>query len=343
MPRLLGLFLLPLSLQGKIFESYAPAIEGSCQGLVQLRTDSYKERPKNQDLYQFFFDGKTIFEKDGYSLGTGVILEKNGLILTNYHLTKGLSSVKVLIYPSNITYQGVVLGSDERTDLSLIKIEPKEPLHTISHGDSEKVETGDQIFTVGNPFGLGCLFQHGMIGARSAVVKKMLFDRGLMIDAPVHAGNSGGALLDLRGRLIGINIATEKKIDGIYLTIPLNIAKDIAKDLEKYGKVMKLWIGAQGKDILTAVADRKGVLISNLIVDSPALNAGLKIGDIIQVLDGAPITDLLSLQNRLGEQKEKKSITIKIYRQGHGPMEFQISLEEKPKLEELPKEEEGFF
>jgi serine protease Do len=177
------------------------------------------------------------------------------------------------------------------------------------------------------------------------------YDNFLQTDASIHPGNSGGPLLDLRGRVIGINTAVSDEGSGIGFAIPINLAKQVARDLQAYGKARRPWLGMVGKNILSTddldsgtATDIGiyGVIVSNLVVDAPAHRSGLRIGDVVLTADTQKISDLNQFQRILASKQMNGKVKLKIYRRGKGYLFATIALEEAPKAEDLPQERDLF-
>ncbi len=337
--------------QARMLESFADIAERAIAGVVNIRTTSYIQG-KNAllDPYQFFLHGGLPRSGPTHSLGSGVIIDKRGHILTNHHVIDGASIIEILFAKTKRKVRAKVVGLDPKTDLALLRIDPKDGGTPVDLGDSDKLRVGDIVLAIGNPFGFAHTVTSGIISAKGRVLGTGPYDNFLQTDAAIHAGNSGGPLIDVRGRVIGINTAVSAEGHGIGFAIPINMAKDIVKDLIASGKVVRPWLGIVGKNILSQdeVSDAYdptgvfGVIVANLIVDGPAHKAGIRMGDLITGFDKNIVHDLNQLQRFLSQHAPKDRVTLKIYRRGKGFTNLPVNLQEIPKAQDLPHEKDLF-
>jgi serine protease Do len=330
--------------------SFANIAEAAMPGVVNIRTTIYKaNKDTSLDLYQFFLKGRIPSGSKSHSVGSGVVIDKQGYILTNYHVVQNAAKIRVIL-KNKVKATAEIVGTDPKTDLALLKIKPSVNYRPLTLGNSDKLRVGDTILAIGNPFGYGHTVSSGIISAKGRVIGTGPYDNFLQTDASIHPGNSGGPLLDSRGRLIGINTAVSSEGPGIGFAIPINMAKQIMKDLRKYGKVRRPYLGIVGKNILSrdeidsdaASAGIYGVIVSNLIVKGPAHNSGLKIGDLIMGFGNKRVDDLHHLQRLMHAKNPTDQVRLKIYRRGKGFHHVNVSLKELPKTEDLPIEKDLF-
>ncbi len=357
-----GVFLFALTLptldcvEAKIIESFADIAEKAIPGVVNIRTTSYTEKGSaDLDVYKFFLQGRLPNSTTSQSLGSGVMIDRKGFIVTNHHVIKGASSIHVLLANSRKQLLAKVMGSDPKTDLALLYVTPDKTAGSFTAldlGNSDSLRVGDIVLAIGNPFGYAHTVTSGIISAKGRVIGAGPYDNFLQTDAGIHPGNSGGPLLDIRGRVIGINTAVSEKGEGIGFAIPINLVRKIVDDLQKHGKVKRPWLGVVGKNIQpeddlesNIGVDQNGlfgVIVANLIVEGPAFKAGVKMGDVILSIGDTKISDMNHLQRVLTNLSPHEQIRIKIYRRQAGFMYLTISLEEIPKTEDLPVEKDFF-
>jgi serine protease Do len=258
------------------------------------------------------------------ALGSGVIVNENGFILTNNHVVKGADEIKVILYDKR-EFKGKVVGTDPRTDLSVVKIEAKN-LPTLTLGDSSKLKTGDVVLAIGNPFGLNQTITMGIV---SAVGRSNIgladFEDFIQTDAAINPGNSGGALVNGSGELVGINTAifsTSGGYMGIGFAIPSDMAKSVMDSIIKHGKVIRGWLGVSIQNLTPDLAkslgikEKEGALIAGVENSSPADKAGLKRGDLITEINGKKITDATALRNVVASMAPGAKADIKVMRSG---------------------------
>ncbi len=292
-----------------------------------------------QDWFDFYFgDQPKTRDFVQKALGTGVIIDEDGFILTNLHVVQNAS--KIIVKLSNgKEYKAKVIGIDSKTDLALIKIDTKDKLPIPPIGNSDEIEVGDWAIAIGNPFGLNETYTVGVISAkgRSGIVgDSSRYENYIQTDAPINPGNSGGALVNIQGQLIGINTAIATPSGGnvgIGFAIPINVAKTVFDQLKDKGKVIRGWLGVNIQDLTPDIAkhfnlkNQEGVLVADVIEKSPASDAGLKSGDIIIEYDKKDIKNVNQLRNQVAETKPNTRINIKIIRQNKS-MELKIKIGE---------------
>jgi len=260
-------------------------------------------------------------------IGSGFIINANGQILTNAHVVDGADTVTVTLKDGR-TFKGKVLGEDPVTDVAVVKI-PSENLPTVTLGDSDQLQPGDEAIAIGNPLGLDNTVTSGIISAKGRTISDKRIDF-LQTDAAINPGNSGGPLLNSQGQVIGINTAIIQGAQGIGFAIPINTAKRIATQLIDHGKVEHAYVGIEMVTLspqvkqainsnpnssLTVEADQ-GVLIAKVLPNSPAAKAGLRSGDIIQKIDGQVINDSRSVQELVDSKPVGSNLQLDVRRQG---------------------------
>ncbi len=256
------------------------------------------------------------------NLGSGVIVDKNGYILTNNHVIKGAEDIRIRLSDRR-EFKGKVIGTDPKTDLAVIKIEA-DRLPTIKWGDSDKLRVGEMVIAIGNPFGLQQTVTSGIISATGrANVGIADYEDFIQTDAAINPGNSGGALVNMKSELIGINTAifsTSGGFQGIGFAIPSNMAKAVLESLINRGRVVRGWLGVTVQNITPELVQHlkfksdRGVLVTDVVEQSPAFKAGLKRGDLIIEFDGKEVYDPTILRNLVANSTPGKDVYIKLIR-----------------------------
>lgn len=345
----------PTGAHAKVYESFADVAEKAIPGVVNIRTTTYgttaeKGKDPAVDLYQFFLKGMLPKSSSTHSVGSGVIIDRSGNIITNYHVIAGASMIEVLFAKSKKKVAARVVGTDTKTDLALLNVKASSDLAALDLGDSDALRVGDVVLAIGNPFGYAHTVTSGIISAKGRVIGTGPYDNFLQTDASIHPGNSGGPLLDVRGRVIGINTAVSNEGSNIGFAIPVNLVKQIVKDLTKFGKVKRPYLGIVGKNILSSDEVEKGdidggvygVIVTNLIVEGPGHKAGLKIGDLIMGFDHDKVNDMNHLMRLMSGKAPSDQVRLKVYRRGKGVSYMPISLTELPEASTLPVDKDLF-
>lgn len=258
------------------------------------------------------------------ALGSGVIVDKDGYILTTNHVIKDADEIMVKLSDKR-EFKGKVIGTDPKTDLAVIKIDSNH-LPVIKLGDSDSLKVGETVIAIGNPFGLNQTVTSGIVSATGrANVGIADYEDFIQTDAAINPGNSGGALVNVKGELVGINTAifsTSGGYQGIGFAIPSNMATVVMDNLIKKGKVVRGWLGVSIQPVTPDLAkqfgikDEKGTLVGDVLEDSPAEKAGIQRGDVIIEYDGKDVSDPSSLRNSVAGTPPGKKVTIKIMRDG---------------------------
>jgi serine protease Do len=281
------------------------------------------------------FEMPRDFKQSG--VGSGVIVDRDGYILTNNHVIKDADEIKVTL-PDKKVYKGKVIGTDPRTDLAVIKITAS-GLPVIRLGNSDDLKVGDRVIAIGNPLGLNQTVTSGIISATGrANVGIADYEDFIQTDAPINPGNSGGALVNVKGELIGINTAifsTSGGYQGIGFAIPSNMARSVMDSLIRHGKVVRGWLGVSIQPVTPDLAkelgmkNEKGALIADVMDSSPAEKAGLRRGDVITELNGKAVEDVSELRNMVAGISPGKEVTIRYFRDGSFKT-VKVTIEEMP-------------
>lgn len=273
------------------------------------------------DFFKHFFGNMPKEGMKTHALGSGFVISKDGLILTNNHVIKKATEIKVKI-ESGKEYDAKVVGRDPKTDLGLIKVKPDSDFpKPLRLGDSDAIRVGDWVMAVGNPFGLGQTVTTGIISAKGRIIGAGPYDDFLQTDAAINPGNSGGPLFDMKGEVIGINTAIIAQGQNIGFTIPINLAKELLPQL-KAGKIVRGWLGVMIQDVTPDLAksfglkETKGVLISDVTEGSPAAKAGLKRGDVVKGFDGHEVENAHTLSRLVAATQPNNKAKVDIIRGG---------------------------
>lgn len=268
------------------------------------------------------------YQRRQQGMGSGVVVDARGYILTNEHVVREADELTVTFqFPEEKKYSGKVVGADPRSDLAVIKIEPKEPLTYAALGDSDKVRVGDWAIAVGSPFGLEQTVTVGVISAmrQSLSIEGMSYSGLLQTDAAINRGNSGGPLVNIRGEVVGINTAIYAPTGvfaGIGFAIPANRIKDIMEQLISKGHVVRGWMGVEILPLNEVMANqfglpnKDGVMVNSVQPESPAEKAGMKRGDVIVRFNGQPTPTPDVLRELVARTPPKKTIPVDVIRDG---------------------------
>ena len=281
----------------------------------------------------------------GNGTGTGFIIDREGHILTNNHVVENADIIKVTLQNEK-EYEARLIGSDPKTDVALIKIVKENGEHTsfpfISMGNSEKVEVGEWVVAIGNPFGLSHTVTTGVVSAKGRNIGTGPYDEFIQTDASINPGNSGGPLLNMKGEVIGINTAIFSGSGGnvgIGFALPINMAKAILGDLKEKGKVTRGWLGVMIQRITPELQESfklenaNGALVNDIVPNGPADRGGMKRGDVITRFDGVEIASMETLPKQVASIKPGKSVKVEVIREGKSRMldiKIEAMKEEKP-------------
>ena len=287
----------------------------------------FKNTPKNHPLRDFFEQFERQFgQQDAQprklsSLGSGFIISADGYIVTNNHVVAEADEIKIKLLGGDKAYDAKIIGRDPETDLALLKIEAGNSLPVLEFGNSDATKVGEWVMAIGNPFGLGHTVTAGIVSAKGRHIGAGPFDSFLQTDASINPGNSGGPLIDLDGRVVGINTAIVPNGQGIGFATPSSMADKIIQQLKNGKKISRGWLGItmQELDENTAKAvglkDTKGVLVAHVIPGDPADKGGLKIGDVIMKLNGQAVDGSTTLLGRIASLRPGEKIQLGVWRQ----------------------------
>ncbi|WP_281971698.1 MULTISPECIES: trypsin-like peptidase domain-containing protein [unclassified Polynucleobacter] len=309
-----------------------------------------KPTPENQEeWFNFFFgdpQGGPTQDEPEFNTGSGVLISKEGLILTNHHVIEGADKIEIALGDGRKTIAKLI-GSDPETDIAVLKIDLPDLPEPIVLGNLSNVNVGDVVLAIGNPFGVGQTVTAGIV---SALGRDHLgintFENFIQTDAAINPGNSGGGLVDTKGQLIGINTAIFSKSGGsmgIGFAIPVNLAKQVMESIVTNGAVTRGWMGVEPRDLSPEIIeafklpkDAKGVLISGILKNGPAELGGIKPGDILKEVNDEPIKDVRSLLNTVAALTPGSNTKVVVDRKGQSVV-LSVAIGKRPSQKEARK------
>ena len=327
-------FTVSIAHSSSVPESFADLAEKLSPSVVNISTTTVIEQ-KSREMPSFppgspFEDFFKQFEKPGgkkrkaQSLGSGFIIDKSGYVITNNHVIDNAEKIMVILY-DDTSFEATVVGKDPKTDVALLKINPKKTkLTAVKFGDSNKLRVGDWVMAIGNPFGFGGTVTAGIVSARGRNLSGS-YDDYIQTDASINRGNSGGPLFDMNGNVVGINTAIFSQSGGsvgIGFAVSSNLAKQVTDQLKQYGRTKRGWLGVLIQEISKEIADSlgmksvKGALVSSATEGGPAQKAGVKTGDVILKFNGIDIDTMKELPKVVAGTPVGKSVPLVILRNG---------------------------
>ncbi len=323
--------------------SFAPIVKAAKPAVVTVVTETRVQGPRGtgqplppgleEFMDRFMPDGMQPFggpqgprgeAPTRQGLGSGFVIDADGIIVTNRHVIQNAESVTVILADGR-EFQADVVGSDDRVDLAVLQVEADAPLPTVAWGDSDAVQVGDWSVAIGNPLGLDGSVTAGIVSARGRNINAGPYDDFLQVDAAINRGNSGGPLLNLAGQVIGVNTAILSPTGGnigLGFAIPAAQARTIIEDLMDDGVVQRGWIGVSIQPVTEQIAgslglpDEGGALVAEVMEDSPAAAAGLRPGDVVTGFAGEPVEELRDLTRRVADAPLGEETRITVWRNG---------------------------
>jgi serine protease Do len=280
----------------------------------------FENFPRDDDFFERFFG---VPERDlkQRSLGSGFIISQDGLILTNNHVVENADDIKVTLADGK-SYEAEIKGLDPKTDIALIKIEAKNDLPVAILGDSDRLEVGEWVMAIGNPSGLSHSVTVGVVSFKGRRIGAGPYDDFIQTDASINPGNSGGPLINVQGKVVGINTAIIASAQGIGFAIPINQATGIIDQLKEKGSVTRGWLGVQVQEINPELAHTlklptaEGALIAGVFKGDPADKGGVVIGDVVIEFDGEPVRSDRDLVFQVGKTEVGKKLSLTVVRDG---------------------------
>jgi serine protease Do len=353
-----GLPLFPANAPARGPDSVADIAEGLQDAVVNISTtqtlkgsndgSSANPSPKGSPFEEFFDD---FFDDEGSeglprrvsSLGSGFVIDPSGLVVTNNHVIEDADEIIINFTDGSKLKVTKILGHDPKTDLALLKVEPKKPLKAVTFGDSAKMRVGDWVMAIGNPFGLGGSVTVGIISATRRDINAGPYDDFLQTDAAINRGNSGGPLFNMDGEVIGVNTAIISPTGGsigIGFAVPSNSAVRVVDQLKQYGETRRGWLGVHVQNVTDEIADSLGLpqsggaLVAKVSPGSPAATGGIQPSDVILEFDGQPIQNMRDLPRAVASTAIGKSVDVKLLRQGHS-MDVNVTVGRLPAEEDV--------
>lgn len=330
------------------------AAEKSVHGVVHVKT-KYIDANYNNPLYDFFFggNGRQYQQEPTIASGSGVIISDDGYIITNNHVIKNAEQIEVTLNDKR-SFTAKLVGTDVTTDIALLKIEV-ENLPKLDYGNSDKLKIGEWVLAVGNPFNLTSTVTAGIVSAKARNInilrENFAIESFIQTDAAVNPGNSGGALVNTKGELIGINTAIASR-SGTYMgysfAIPISIVRKVVLDLIEYGEVQRAYIGIQIQDLNAEIAEKlgldniKGVYVAGITENGAASEAGIEEGDVLTHVQQMPVNSMSELQEQISKHRPGDKIKVTINRDNE-IKNFELVLRNKHGNTDIVKTEDHIF
>ena len=320
-----------LSQSKNIPDSFADLAEKLMPSVVNISTTQTIKTTSNPFPFEFppgspfedmFKEFNQPTERKATALGSGFIIDKKGMVVTNNHVIQGADDIIVSVNGSE--YEAKVIGKDPYMDLAVLQIQSDEKFQPVSFGDSDKARVGDWVIAIGNPFGFGGTVTTGIISSRNRDIGLTRYDDFIQTDASINQGNSGGPLFNLEGEVIGINTAIiapwQSGSIGIGFAIPANPASNVINQLVEFGETKRGWLGVRIQEVTKEIAELEklekpeGALVASVSENSPAYKVGIKAGDIILEFDGKRVKKMRTLPKLVAQTPVGKKVTVKIWR-----------------------------
>ncbi len=316
--------------------SFAPLVERVSPAVVSVTAEATEtvnqQIPEDlpdpfREMFKQFNQGKPLVQK-ALSMGSGFIIDKSGLIVTNNHVIDGAKKIKVKLTDGR-SFDATLIGSDAATDVALLKVKTDKALPTVEFGNDRRLRVGDWVIAVGNPFGLSNTVTAGIVSSigrdLSTSGANQPYTDFIQIDAPINRGNSGGPTFDLGGQVVGMNsiiFSPSGGSVGIGFAIPASTIREVVAQLQAHGRVARGWLGVQIQSVTPEVAaslginEPKGAIVAGVVPDSPAAKAGLRQGDVILAINGKEVQDSQDLTRRVATLAAGKTATLTAVREG---------------------------
>ena len=323
-------------------DSFAELAEKALPAVVNISTRQTVERQRSPDLPQFppgspfeeffrkFFDREPGERQDApprraTSLGSGFIVDPSGIIVTNHHVIDKADEILVRLQDDR-ELKAEVVGRDPKTDLAVLRVESDEPLPFLEFGDSDETRVGDWVIAIGNPFGFASTVTAGIVSARKRDIRAGPYDDFIQTDAAINKGNSGGPMLNLEGRVIGVNTAITSPSGGsvgIGFAVPASLAAPVIDQLRRFRETRRGWLGVRIQNVTEEIAaafegfgEPRGALVAAVLPDSPADRGGLQAGDIVLSFDGKQVDKMRALPRIVSDAEVGATVPVEVWRKG---------------------------
>lgn len=319
-------------------ESFADLAEKLLPAVVNISTSSvvkgrtgtpalpqFPQGSPFEDFFRDFFDkNRPDQSRRTTSLGSGFVIDKAGIVITNNHVIQDADEITVILQ-DNTRLKAEVVGRDPKTDLAVLKVNSPQELATVPFGNSDTLRVGDWVIAIGNPFGLGGSVTAGIVSARGRNIDSGPYDNFIQTDASINRGNSGGPLFNLKGEVVGINTAIFSQTGGsvgIGFSVPSSTATGVINQLRKFGKTRRGWLGVRIQQVTKEIAENlgldkaSGALVASVGEDSPAAKGDIKARDVILTFDGKDVTEMRKLPRIVAETEIGKAVDVEVWRDG---------------------------
>jgi len=313
--------------------SFADLAERLSPAGVNISTSQSVDRPAMpnipegpfEDMFRDFFErGQPRSPREVQSLGSGFVISADGFVVTNNHVIAEADAITVN-FADGTSLEAELVGTDPKTDIALLKLEPDEPLPFVSFGDSRTARVGDWVLAIGNPFGLGGSVSAGIISARNRDIRAGPYDDFIQTDAAINRGNSGGPLFNLTGEVIGVNTAIISPTGGsigIGFAVPSALAANVVDQLREFGETRRGWLGVRIQEVNDELSEAldlgepRGALVASVTDGGPAQEGGIEPGDVITRFDGRDVQQMRDLPRMVAETPVGKSVRVTVFRKG---------------------------
>ncbi|MGD2187694.1 MAG: Do family serine endopeptidase [Desulfobacterales bacterium] len=316
-------------------------LEGRGRVFQHFRKEPFGEDDRMKEFFDRFFGQQPDRNFKRRSLGSGFIIDEEGYVVTNNHVIENADKIQVVLKNKKV-YEAKIIGRDTNTDIALIKIQSDDNFEFVRLGDSDALKIGQWVVAIGNPFGLENTVTAGIVSAKGRIIESGPYDDFIQTDASINPGNSGGPLLNMDGKVVGINTIIFAGGRGIGFAIPANMAKNVVAQLKESGKVTRGWFGVSIKDVPNDLAeyfdieDNRGALVAEVVPGDPADTAGIRPKDIIVEVNGQKVEDSRELLRLVAALNVGETVEVKVLRNGNLE-NFQVEVAKRDDTERTAK------